>query len=179
MKKILFFTCVLAMIATSAFATDTTKRLGLGFVDNDVPIGVRYWLSPKIGLDLGFGISSTQLETSPGEKTTYTNYSFAAGLPINMITVGDRVNLHFLPMFEYRSLDQGTDNATEFNIIAALEFEVFVTKDLSVSAAHGVVFSSTSPPGNAETTTDWSTFGSNITDFGVHYYLPGGGGGGE
>jgi len=97
-------------------------------------------------------------------------------LPINLITIADRVNMHLLPMVEYRVEDQGSDNLTRFDIIGALEFEVFVTKDLSVSAAQGLAIDLVSPPGNAESTTNWSTFGSNITEFGVHFYLGGGGG---
>jgi hypothetical protein len=176
MKKILFITFVLGLVASSASAHDMAKRTALGFVDSSTPIGIRHWFGPKLGLDVGFGISSTQQETSPGTKTTYTNYQVSVGLPINLLSVGDRVNLHLLPMFEYRTIDQGTDNETQYDIIGALEFEVFVTKDLSVSASQGIAFTSSNPPGTAESTADWSTFGSNITEFGVHYYLPGGGG---
>jgi len=177
MKKILFFTCVLAMIASSAFAHDMSKRLGLGFISTSSPIGVRYWLSPKIGLDLGFGVNVDDNAGGTGESAT--DWAISGGLPINLITIGDRVNLHFLPWVQYSNIDLISDTASQFDIVAALEFEVFVTKDLSVSASHGVDFQMYSPPGDADSETDITTFGSNITDFGVHYYLPGGGGGGE
>jgi hypothetical protein len=54
-----------------------------------------------------------------------------------------------------------------------LEFELFVTKDFV--SAHGVAFEMYSPGADgAESATDITTFGENITEFGVHYYLPGG-----
>jgi hypothetical protein len=177
MKKILFFTCVMAMIATTAFAHDTTKRLGLGFISTSSPIGIRYWFSPKIGLDIGAGINVNDNAGGSGEKAT--DWAISGGLPINLITIGDRVNLHFLPWVQYSNIDLIDDTASQFDIVAALEFEVFVTKDLSVSASHGFDFQMYSPPGDADSETDINTFGANITDFGVHYYLPGGGGGGE
>ena len=177
MKKILFFTCVMAMLASTAFATDTTKRLGLGFVSSSSPIGLRYWFSPKIGLDVGFGVRIDDNAGGSGEKTT--DWSVSGGLPINLITVGDRVNLHLLPWVQYTNLDNVVgDSDSQFDIVVALEMEVFVTKDLSLSASHGVDFSLYSPAvGDSET--DINTFGENVTEFGFHYYLPGGGGGGE
>ena len=175
MKKILFFTCVMALIASTAFAHDMTKRIGLGFISTDSPIGIRYWLSPKVGLDLGFGIRVDDNAGGSGESAT--DWSLSGGLPINLITIADRVNLHFLPWVQYTNLDFVTDTGSQFDIVAALEFEVFVTKDLSVSASHGVDFQMFSPPGNGDSETDINTFGANITDFGVHYYLGSSGGG--
>jgi len=175
MKKILFITLVLGLVASAASAHDTAKRLGLGFNTTDSPLGFRYWLSPKLGLDVGFGIRVDDNATPTGESTT--DWSISGGLPINLLKVGDRVNMHFLPWVQYTSLDFGDETGSVFDIVAALEFEVFVTNDLSVSATQGVDFQMFSPPGDADSETDISTFGANLTEFGVHYYLPGGGGG--
>ena len=172
MKKILFITCVLGMVASSAYAHDVAKRFGLGFVSTSSPIGFRYWLSDKIGLDVGVGIS---VDDDGGDS--FTDWSVSGGLPINLITVGDRVNFHLLPWVQYTNLDFGDETGSQFDIVVALEAEVFVTNDLSVSASHGVDFQMFSPPGDADSETDITTFGANVTEFGFHYYLPGGGGG--
>jgi len=175
MKKILFFTCVLAMVASTAFAHDTAKRLGLGFNSTSTPLGVRYWFSPKMGLDVGVGFL---VDDNAFGTDSATDWAFSAGLPINLLHVGDRVNMHFLPWVQYSNIDLGNDQTgTVFDIVAGLEFEVFVTNDLSVSAIQGVQFEISG--GDFESETDISTIGDNLTEFGVHYYLPGGGGGGE
>jgi hypothetical protein len=148
------------------------KRFGLGFVSTDTPIGGRYWFSQKVGLDVGFGISSNQVGTP---KETFTDYQFSLGLPINLMSKGDRVNLNFLPMFTYSSVDLGTENDKYVDIRAALEFEVFVTKDLSLGASQGLLVTLYNPADPlADSHTDISLFGKNVTEFGVHYYLPGG-----
>jgi hypothetical protein len=180
MKKILFFTCVMALVASTAFAHDTAKRLGLGFNSTDTPLGIRYWFSPKLGLDVGVGINVDDNAGGTGESAT--NWAFSAGIPITMLKAGDRVNMHFLPWVQYSSFDLGEDpgtgeslTGTVFTLVAGLEFEVFVTNDFSVSALQGVEFDIAG--GDYESETDISTIGNNLTEFGVHYYLPGGGGG--
>jgi hypothetical protein len=162
------------LVAGTASATDMAKRFGIGFNDAHSPIGGRYWFSPKVGFDIGFGIS-----VDDQGNDSFTDWRVSGGIPITIIDVGDRVNFNFLPWVQYESYDvptgNGTDTETAIDARFGLEFEFFVTKDLSLSAATGVGFVSTSPPGNAQSTTDVSTFGENVTQFGVHYYLGGGG----
>jgi len=171
-KKIFFITLVMGLVASSAFAHDTTKRFGLGFVSSSSPIGFRYWFGPKLGLDVGFGIS-----VDDQGSESFTDWSFSAGLPISLLKVGDRVNLHLLPWVQYTSVDLGTDTESVFDVVGALEMEVFVTNDFSLSASQGVDIQMTSPPSPADSETDISTFGTSLTEFGFHYYLGGGGGG--
>jgi hypothetical protein len=174
MRKTLFFLVALSLIAaTSASAKDMAKRFGLGFTNSDAPVGVRYFFSPKMGLDVGVGIVSDQQDTGT-DKETRTGWSARVGLPIVLVPVGDRVNFMFNPSFQYT--DPGAygngESTTYYTILGSLEFEVFVTGDFSVSAAHGIGVEITSPPGNAQSTTSWGTFGDNVTQFGFHYYFP-------
>jgi len=182
MRKALFFLVALGLIAaTSASAKDMEKRLGLGFVTTDAPVGVRYWVSPKIGIDLGFGLESTQELQSDDTKETTTGWQARVGIPIVIIPVGDRVNFMFDPSFTYA--DPGLDNSDlkYYTIQGALEFEFFVSNDFSVGASHGINVEITSGvPENTGTgttsTTDFNLFGNNVTQFGFHYYFPGPGG---
>jgi len=183
MRKALFFLVALGLIAaTTASAKDMEKRLGLGFVTTDAPVGVRYWLSPKIGLDLGFGLTSTQELQNDNSKDTQTGWAARIGIPIVLIPAGDRVNFMFDPSFTYE--DPGFENSDlkYYTIQGALEFEFFVSNDFSVGASHGINVEITSgvqenPPSTGTTsTTDFNLFGDNVTQFGFHYYFPGPGG---
>ncbi len=162
MKKILFFTVALCLVASSAvFAHDVTGRIGLGFVSSDAPIGGRYWLNEKLGLDAGIGFTS--MDTGNDTNTTFV---INAGLPIVLQRMNDRVNFYIRPGLEYTSLENGST----MDISGDLEFEVFVTDDFSVSASHGVAVMIVSPD-QGDSRTNFGTRGANWTNFGFHYYL--------
>jgi hypothetical protein len=172
MKKVLFFTAVFCLVAGNALAHDVTGRIGLGFDTSQAPIGFRYMFSPKVGVDVGIGIDVDQVDIG-GDTENFTDFSLAAGLPINIHQAGDRVNFNFLPLLLFTSSDQGDESDTIIDIFALLEFEAFVTNDLSVSATHGLGVELFSPGDDTdESTTDIFTVGANLTEFGVHYYLP-------
>lgn len=177
MKKIIFFTVAMSMmVASSAMAVDTAKRFGLGFMDSDCPIGGRYWFSEKVGIDFGVGfyIDEEQFGT---DTESATDFGILGAVPITLINTLDRVNLNLVPGVKYVNFGAFGDGDSDslFNIFALLEAEVFVTGDFSVSAAHGVGFSSFSPGGDgAESTTDIYSVGENITNLGFHLYFAGG-----
>jgi hypothetical protein len=163
MKKVLFFTVALSLIATAAMAHDVTGRMGLGFVSTDAPVGLRYWVNEKIGIDGGIGFSSQDL----GEETA-TSFVLNAGVPFIFNAAGDRVNFLIRPGLKYSSFE----TYSQIELSGALEFEVFVTDDFSVSAAHGIAIDMTNPDDeNLDSTTDFGLFGNNWTSFGFHYYL--------
>lgn len=192
MKKIIFFTLALCLIAGTAMGADVAKRFGLGFVTTDAPVGGRYWLSEKVAFDVGFGFSNTNLGESnvpSGLDNSATDFVIEVGIPINVINVGDRVNFHVHPRFQYQSLaslkleaelDAGQkldDMSTPTSIagLLVLEFEVFVTGDFTVSASHGLGYASLdSGFSDVDKVTQFTTLGDNVTQFGFHYYLPGG-----
>lgn len=161
MKKVLFFTVALSLIATAAMAHDVTGRFGLGFVSTDAPVGGRYWMSEKMGIDAGIGFSSQDL----GEETA-TAFVLNAGVPFIFNAAADRVNFLIRPGIKFSSFE----TYTQIELSGALEFEVFVTDDFSVSAAHGVAIDMTSPD-EGDSATDFGLFGNNWTGFGFHYYL--------
>jgi len=85
------------------------------------------------------------------------------------------VNFLIRPGFMYSSMGTSTpnyDSATNLMLSVSLEFEVYVTDDFSVSAAHGFALNSAdSGAPNSSSATDYGTFGNNLTEFGFHYYL--------
>ncbi len=168
MKKILFFTVALTMIATAAMAAnDMSGRIGLGFTSSDFPVGVRYWASQKVGVDVGLGY----MTHNDHEAKTY---GIDVGVPIVIDNMADRVAFLVRPGFNWMTMDPGNggDKAKVLNVSAALEFEVNVTDDFTVSAAQGFQFSSyDSGISGSSSTSDYGFFGNNWTSFGFHYYL--------
>jgi hypothetical protein len=176
MKKVIFLVVAFCILAAPAIAAeDMTGRIGLGFVHWDAPIGGRYWFSPKVGVDLNFGFDINEVDQGGGETASFTDWRIMGGLPINVQNMAERVHFNFLPAIQFATFDNGdgNDSDTEISIILALEFEVNVTPDFTVAASQGLAFDLFSPGADgAESTTDISTFGLNVTEFGFHYYLP-------
>ena len=167
MKKVLFFTVALSLIATAAMAHDVTGRMGLGFVSTDAPVGLRYWVNEKIGIDAGIGFQSEEVFTGVGDETeSQTTFVLNGGVPFIFNAMADRVNFLLRPGLQFTSYEGGTG----IELTGALEFEVFVTDDFSVSAAHGLAIMMDSPD-EGDSTTDFGLFGNNWTSFGFHYYL--------
>ena len=169
MRKIVFFTIALCLVASSAvMAKDMTGRFGLGFVNSAAPVGGIYWLNEKVGINAGIGFVSED----QGEESA-TDFSIDFGVPFVIYNTSDRVNFYIRPGLLFQSLDAGEDTDTRMLLSGSLMFEVFVTDDFSVSAAHGLAVEIYSPGAEgADSMTDFNTFGRNWTNFGFFYYLP-------
>ena len=167
MKKVLFFTVALSLIATAAMAHDMTGRFGLGFVSTDAPVGGRYWMNEKVGIDVGIGFSSID-----GGNDTFSDFVLNAVVPLVFNAMADRVNFLIRPGIQFTSGDFAVAAAkgTDIQLSGALEFEVFVTDDFSVSAAHGLYIDLMSPD-VGDSRTNFGLFGNDWTNFGFHYYL--------
>ena len=90
MKKILFFSIALCLVAGTAMAHDMNGRLGLGFTNSDFPVGGRYWASEKVGVDVGIGY----MTHNDHEAKTY---GIDVGVPIVLMNDADRVTSWFAP----------------------------------------------------------------------------------
>jgi hypothetical protein len=177
MKKILFLAIAVGLLLPiAAEAKDMTGRFGLGFVLSDTPVGGRYWINERVGLEAQVGYSRDEMEVSPGQKESASSFSFLVGVPISVMPdLSERANFIVHPAFRYSSMSPagGGDSDSQMNIFALLEFEVFIIDNFSVSAAHGLGFTIDSPA-VGESTTDFGTVGRNATEFGFHFYFGGG-----
>jgi hypothetical protein len=104
-------------------------------------------------------------------------FEVLAGLPINVHQVGERVNLNFLPFLSYETSGGTGGGISGWTQVVAieggLEFEWFVTNDLSVGSFLGIGVQMVNPGDETEESrTSVFTEGVNVTMFGVHYYLP-------
>lgn len=163
---------VLALIldAGVAAAHGGTERGALGFHNVEAPVGIRWWLNDKVGLDGGLGIASDD----QGAESV-SSFTIDAGVPL-MLRSWDRAHFVLRPGILYLSEEEPgtTNNNTTFRIGAELEAEVFLVDQISVSAAHGFAYSNFNPAGAGPSFTDWGTTGSNFTTIGFHVYLFGG-----
>ena len=176
--------CSLTLLgAAAAYADATHPSGGLGFHSSSAPVGVRWWLAgQKVGIDAGIGFSSTPSGISASDKVT--GWSIDAGVPFVMKS-WDGVHVLFRPGLVYSSQQVGfdsspaagiqfdTENETSFGVSGEIEAEVFLRDNVSVSASHGIRFSSFNPAGPGDSITSFSTIGNNFTEVGFHVYFLG------
>ena len=195
-RQILTLAMVLAAFTSTAFTStafaddsDAPKHYnaGLGFHNVEAPIGVRWWLSgQKIGIDVGLGLSSRPATGDGYPDESLTDSAIELGVPF-VIKSWDRVHLMVRPGLLYQSSAYttsdatppppqpfATESSTSMTIAGEFEAEVFLANNFSVSASHGIGFTSTDPGGSASSETSFSTFGNNFTNIGFHFYFFGG-----
>ena len=141
---------VLFVPATS-HAVDHSKQWALGYFFDDAPIGVRYMMSPKLGLDFGLGFQSEDgpdySSTSPGATSGNTQFTFELGAQFNLVKT-DRADFFVRPSFSlasvpyYYSSDGGTtfssESVSDTRFGAMLGAEWHATDNLSLSFGHGI-----------------------------------------
>jgi len=114
MKKVLFLALGVFLFFGTAGAVDKKGKIGIGFFNDDAPIGARWWVSERIGLDLGFGLhlrnvvdstQDTNLSTSNQEpsKKSLLDFRFDAGLPVNLART-EKVNFLIRPGVSYQGV---------------------------------------------------------------------------
>ena len=110
-------------------------------------------------------------------------WSVDVGVPI-VAKSWSKVHVLFRPGFTYTSQEVvvttpptafNTDDATQFDINAEIEAEVFLVENFSVSASHGVKYTSINPVGPGDNITSFESIGNNFTNVGFHVYFFGGG----
>jgi len=114
MKKIWLLAAGLFLFFSTAGAVDKKGKVGFGFFNDDAPIGARYWVTERIGIDIGFGLHlrnvvdstidtnllSTNQEPS---KKSLLDFRFDAGLPVNLVRT-EKVNFLFRPGIAFQGI---------------------------------------------------------------------------
>ena len=166
MKKVLFFAVALTMVAGSAMAATPGGKIGIGFLHYDAPIGARIVMNEKVALDVSF-VFNTE---NDGDRT---DFNLMGAVPIRVIDT-EKANLNVMPGISFYNMGapSGGDSSSLIELFAALEVEYFLSPAFAVHAAHGLGVSIFSPGGDADSSTDFGTFGSNWTSLGFHFYIP-------
>lgn len=114
MKKIwLVGAAAMLLFSSSGQAADKKGKFGLGFFNDDAPLGGRYWISNRWGLDLGFGINLRSAVDSTEDtnllplirqlptKTNLTDVRLDGGIVFNALHT-EKVNLVIRPGFTFQ-----------------------------------------------------------------------------
>jgi len=176
MRKSLFLAAALTLLVTgAAFAGRTAGQLGLGTSHvMDTPIGIRYWASNQVGIDVEVGFNYYDVETDSGDLKTV--FRGQLGIPFNVWECSD-VWFHVRPFFMIEALSyedfNGTsiDGLTNFAFGAQLEMEAWLLECLSFSVWHGVVVQVNDGGSNGDSTTDFMTAGESLGNAGFHLYF--------
>jgi hypothetical protein len=115
MKKVLLLALGLFLFFGTAGAVDKKGKVGLGFFNDDAPIGARYWVTERYGLDVGFGLNLRNvvestvdanldpLITPDPSKKTLADFRFDAGIPVNVART-EKVNFMVRPGFSFQRI---------------------------------------------------------------------------
>ena len=159
-------------LVSAASAKDMTGRFGLGYFNSDAPVGMRYWFSPKVGIDLGVGFESRDLGANNA-----TSYWIEGGIPYTIYSA-DNANLYLrasgtLGILDDRVYGSGTLDKTWTTVRVTIgpAAEVFFGDHFSLQAAHGIAIDFVSPPDPAESLTSVSTLAGGVSELGFHFYF--------
>jgi len=195
MRRILFALAVsLLVLPGLSFAeTDKSGKVAIGYWSPEAPLGVRYQMSQKAGLDLGIGFAQDAIGDDPttvaaGDEKKNLQLNLEAGVPLTLIQ-RDHVNFffrpgilfQFIPTYNRPTVADPYDKKSETDVAisAILGAEWFATDDLSLSVGEGIQYVSTKGVFANELTTgdqDSSTLinglqALDITRIGFHFYF--------
>ena len=165
----------LSMVGAAEAAKELKGMWGPGYFRPEAPVGVRFWISDKVGADLGIGLSSSEYYNIEAEDTeTKLAYRIDFGLPI--VAAGVENTVFFIrPGVLYASTPidgYPDDSMTDLWISASLGVEHFVSSRLSVQLAHGFYYYSHDPgTEDSDTSSGFATEDFGISSIGFHYYL--------
>jgi hypothetical protein len=158
------------LLAGSALATDRSGEFALGFNNSDAPVGLRYFFAENVGADLGLGFESIDLGADSGS-------SFWLELGVPYVLYDYESSFFFVrPSVSFASLNDGVygsgDVDESWSVVSLrlnLGAEVRLAERFGLTFQHGLGLTSTSPPGDADSTTNFGTFGENATEAGVWF----------
>ena len=169
-KGMIGLVLTLILVSGSALAADRSGEFALGFNNSDAPVGLRYFFAENVGLDLGLGFESRDLGDESG-----TSMWLELGVPYVLYDY-DSSFFFVRPSLSYASLDDRVYGSGELDetwsvlsIRLNLGAEVRLAERFGLTFQHGLGLTSTSPPGDGDSLSDFSTFGENATEAGVWF----------
>ena len=175
-----FVLSLMAVLPMPALAA-THAAGGIGFRDSSAPLAVRWWLggAQRVAIDVGAGFSSQKVESGSDSKRLF-DYAVDVGVPI-LAKSWEQAHLLLRPGILVASEEAarynlqsgritGSDRGSLVLLSLELEAEVFLVKNVSISAAHGIGVVNDKRLGQ-ERPASFGSFGENFTSLGFHVYL--------
>jgi hypothetical protein len=186
MKRLALVLTLLLVFCSSAAIAASHPSGGLGFHRSVAPIGGRWWFgdAQKVAFDFGFGFDTDEVgdptTPEPDDEATLFDYAIDIGVPI-LVKGWDRAHLSFRPgllrLSDEDFVGGEKDRGSRTLISAELEAEIFIVDNVSFSASSGIAIDMNdppAPPGDDDSTTEFSSTGNDFTTLGFHVYLGGG-----
>jgi hypothetical protein len=199
MKKIVLIAITATVLAATAHAEGRMGGLGFRSLSGGTPllvssslivlsstptIGIRQWMSERIGLDGAIGFATTKLESGGTDTGDGNGFSFDLGVPISA-KQWDKVNVIVRPGFSYGTATANDKTlptppnkttTTQMFFSGELEVEWMVVDRLSISASHGIAYQTLTlkdndSPALETKVSGFETTGRNFTTLGFHVYL--------
>jgi hypothetical protein len=193
LKTLRFVAAAIVLLAGAAAHAADENHGGLGFHVGSSPfagillttgpatsptLGMRQWFTNSVGFDLGVGFNIFD-SVQGTQNETWTGFAIEAGLPL-VVKEWSKVNFIFRPgiqigslMDEDKTLSPSVSTKWKsLGVSGEFEVEWMVADKVSLSAAHGIGWSSLKDDGTPQTKfTSFGTTGSNFTELGFHVYL--------
>lgn len=201
MKRFAAALVAAVIVAAPATAQDAVSdhvgMIGFGYFTADAPVGVRYWMSPTLGFDVGIGFKMENQQfidddgdpTTPDTDESTLDFAFEAGVLVPLAS-DENMILFVRPGIGFASEDMvvtdGTtgeesfEGETTFSISGMIGVELFMTKlgfpNLSLAGGHGVKFETVSPAGDGDSMTTISSALAEVdlvssSSLGFHFYF--------
>ncbi len=157
-------------LATVAGAAERKGDFALGFSNTDAPVGVRYFTSDNLAVDVGLGFESMDVTVPDAADTeTATNFFVEGGVTYVMYDYMD--SFFFVrPALMFASYDELSGPIeSSFRVALNLGAEVRLAERFGLTFQHGLAFQSDSPQGDGDSMTTITTFGQNVTQAGVWF----------
>jgi len=185
MRRVVWMVMLILVLAAPAVrAADYAGRLGLGYFSTDAPIGFRYWISSRIGLDAGVGFNSrdelNEATADLRDEVALTDFSVDVGIPVNLI-MRTRTNFFFRPGLLWTSRPEfygpstglrirGKEKTMDFSGTLGVEF--WLWDHLSLSVGHGVSYVLTTPADpDVESHYQLTHRALTLSNVGFHFYF--------
>jgi hypothetical protein len=154
--------------SSPSYGPDVVRRIGLGMVSPETPLGVRYLTGYRTGFEVGVG-------WVPAEAADGTDVYMDGGALLAMAP-GHDVSFFLRPGIRFSSEHRSAGTFTTVGLSVGFSFQWFVTRDFSLTATQGLRLDLVSPPeddpGGSDDRTRIVLFGEAVPRLGFFYYLP-------
>lgn len=166
MKKILFFTVALCLVASTAFA-GSEGRMGIGATWGK-DVSIFYGLAS--GAVVSGGISFSSMDSGVEGSDSATDFRVGAAYE-HPLKSGDKAQFNLDLGLDFASEDMGEESQTTITPHVGFNIRFWFSDSFSVSAAHGLAIDLISPPGDADSRTNIGTYSANFSDVQFTYWF--------